>query len=627
MGASSLEQIINYSNGSNFTFDSGLIEFVAGAAQLKLQEDQETFAQDFASDAGFTYDSALAEFSGGLVRQIDKTPANSVMSADLTAKDLNWRKDGGSLTGTLIGVPSFSGTGMACTGSQGTQWTRTSLSQETLLVKYQPNYDGSPPDNVNIISTCGSNNDRVQLTHSPSGDNFRITVWDNTGNQLVLAATIGASGINLQSDTVYHLAIVLDADTDTVRLYRKTGAGAWVLHGTTTGGALTGWTRGGISKSYIVGADAALYNRAEGEFSDFSHYSAILTPTSSAPQDPLPSTIYAESKIDLPVFTFSGVGSIVSVDSATVTEANAPRYIVAGRYWNGSSWVVSNGTFAQASTSADVIANLTSFPATGATLVPVSVVFGDSNLQQSVDDFSVTVTGTTAYPLTNPAVINNSGVTADALESFVETTATVAGSDDIRYVINVNGQDKYWTGSAWDDSDGTYAQANTPDVIQTNASSLDLSSGGTLKIKAFLHSDDGLTTPALETVTVGYNFFNTQNDPATCTVWGFYRDVRGIGVEGAIVTFALKRSTNQYREAGDSIIEKAIPVTTDANGRFEIDLIRSSEFEASGGVYVLTIVKASDSLNTSIKEGTVEIEFTVPDATDVNITDRILEIA
>lgn len=625
MPASSLSKPIDYSSGTagNFLFDATKAEFIADGVTLKLQEAPETFAQDFASDTDFTYDSALAVFSAGGVRQIDRTPATSVMHSKLSTKDLNWRKDGGSLTGTLIGAPTFSASGMVATGSQGAKWVRTTLAQETILVKYQPNYTGSPPANINIVSTSGVNTDRIQLTHSPSGDNFRITIYNSAGSLIALAQIIGGNAVNLSSAVIYHLALVVDAPAGLVRLYKKDGAGAWALHGTYNVGVA--FTRGGISKDYIVGADAALYNQAEGEFSEFSHYSAILDPVASAPVDPLPLTIYAESKIDLPNFEFSGVGSIVSVDSASVTGANGPGYIVAGRYWNGSIWAVSDSSFAQSSPSADVIANIASFPATGLTIVPVSVAFGDSNLQMSVDDFSVVVTGTTAYPTTAQKIEENAGQLMDALENFEISSSVIPAGDSATFTLKWAGQEYYWDGSQVAASAGTVAQSNTAAVIATNTAAFTtaLGIGAQVTVVMYLLSSNGLTTPKVEQVTLGYNFYNTQSDPPTTTAWGFIRDAGGVGVQDVVVTVVPYREVaTVYREAGDSVIGKGISRTTDVNGRFEMDLVRASSYEGEARYQITAVGNGVNILHANDNED--PILFRVDDVVDQNITDKII---
>ena len=81
---------------------------------------------------------------------------------------------------------------------------------------------------------------------------------------------------------------------------------------------------------------------------------------------------------------------------------------------------------------------------------------------------------------------------------------------------------------------------------------------------------------------------------------------------------------DQYREAGDSIIEKKAKLTTKASGRFETDLFRTSEYSVGTGTYILKILKAADELSTSQKENATDtIEFTVPDVASINITDQI----
>lgn len=625
MSASSLTDPITYNIPGNFTFDSDFIDFPSGGpAKLKLQEDQETFSQDFSSDSGFTYDNTLAEFASGVVRTIDKTPAGSVLAGLFDSKDLNWRKDGGSLTGTLNGSPTFSGGKMVCTGSQGVSYTRTTSAIESWYIEYTPNYTGAPPVNVNILGCVGTNNDRLGFTHSPSGDNLRINLFDSSGVNLISTASIGASAINLQAGTKYYFFVVADSTAGTIRVYRKPG-GSWSLFGTLTPGA---WLRGGVSKTYAVGANTSVYNRAEASFDNFVVFSTAVDPTSSDPTTSIPSTIYLESKVDLPVFTFGGLGSIVSVDSATVTETDEPRYIIAGRYWNGSSWVTSDGTFAQASPSATVLANLTSFPATGATLVPVSVVFGSKNVLQAVDGFSVTVTGTTDYPTGVHKIVKNSSVESDDFEGIEIPSGGVVTPTDtsVLYTINVNGVEKFFNTSTGEveTSDGTLAQLNTLDELNDNKDAFDWALGVNAKLTAWLRTTDTTKTPEVEQLNFLYNFFQSQDAPQTCTVWFNYLDIGANPIEDATVKVSLLRSpSTQYKEAAGNVIEAPLSKLTDANGRVEFDLIRSSEYEGSGR-YVLEIIKTSADLETSYTEiPDKKLIFLVPDQSGLNLTSRL----
>jgi hypothetical protein len=97
------------------------------------------------------------------------------------------------------------------------------------------------------------------------------------------------------------------------------------------------------------------------------------------------------------------------------------------------------------------------------------------------------------YSLTDPTIKNTTAVTASAYLGFTAGT-TVTGSDLIKYQMEVGGQAKYYNGSAWVNSDGSYAQSNTADDMNTHVVSL---AAGATRVIAVLHSADGTTTPAL----------------------------------------------------------------------------------------------------------------------------------
>lgn len=106
----------------------------------------------------------------------------------------------------------------------------------------------------------------------------------------------------------------------------------------------------------------------------------------------------------------------------------------------------------------------------------------------------------TPYLTTDPTIKNTTQVTAASYVSFT-TGTTVAGSDAVKYQIEVGGQAKYWNGSAWANSDGTYAQSNTAAEINTNCPTL---AAGATRIVAVLRSADGSTTPALAYASLTY---------------------------------------------------------------------------------------------------------------------------
>lgn len=120
------------------------------------------------------------------------------------------------------------------------------------------------------------------------------------------------------------------------------------------------------------------------------------------------------------------------------------------------------------------------------------------------------LTGT--YPTDDPTVINVNGfVFSAALSGFTEIA--VKTDSQIQYHVSSDGgvTFKFWNGSAWVVTDGTFAQSNTATVVNTNIAVL--ASSGTFKFRTLLHSNDGSNTPALDNINVAEaNVFSLTDD-------------------------------------------------------------------------------------------------------------------
>lgn len=574
------------------------------------------FSEDFADDTGFTYDASLAEFVGGVLRQKDQTPNNSVIGALYNSSlNANWNKDG-STSGILNGVPIIDSNKMVCTGSQGVSYAISNMyTTGAAKVKYTPNYTGSPSININILSMVSTDGtDRIVLTHSPSGDNFRITLTTGVSNHILVAETIGANSIGLIAGTEYELELNWDQSSGTIRLFRNGS-----LHGTLTPGS---WTFDTVPAFFQIGASTEIYNRAKGSFEDAILFNTIQHSSAYVSGYTLSEYIYLENKIDGQPFIYTGLGSILSVDDATFSEIGSPRYIIGLQYWNGSAWVASDGTYAQANDYTTLIANLSAFDPSGAEDVPWSVIFPDSNSQSSIDEFSVEVTGQ-KYS-SEGSILTNSSIYSSDINSFSSNLDEADSDIDIGFIQQVNGTNKYWDGSAWVDSDGTFSQSNTLSEVQSNIDTL-ISGNSEVKLKILLKTLDGTKTPTIEDATYNFNFGTvTPSDPDTCKVYGFLRDIENKPITDATVTISLKESNRQYNKASDNVIfNGSVQKTTDSEGFFYSELIRTSEFYKSDfhtGKYVITIVKDDIKIKRFM---TGPILFEVPDQTEYNITKLI----
>lgn len=103
--------------------------------------------------------------------------------------------------------------------------------------------------------------------------------------------------------------------------------------------------------------------------------------------------------------------------------------------------------------------------------------------------------------LTSDSTIQlTTGITISTLTGF-DAVTYASGSDAVKFHFDVGGTKKYWNGSAWATSDGTYAQSNTVAEVETNKASFP---AGVVKPIAVLHSADGSTTPSISSVLLNY---------------------------------------------------------------------------------------------------------------------------
>lgn len=600
-------------------------EVSGGGVTLSLIENPgQLFQQTFDSDSGFTYNPALSEFVGGLVRQKDQTPSGSVLAALYDSSvNADWNKSG-STTATLNGTPTIVSNRLQCFGTHGVSYSISANGGKgTIKLKYKPNYSGAPSTNINVfsISNAANGNSRVALTHSPSGDNFRIFLTNESGAAIYSAATITANNINISSANTYELQLTWDNDAGVIRFFidgvnnaaRTLTPGPWV-HGTGAG-------------LIRIGASTLIYNVADASFEDAVYYSVVTHTASYTPGYTLPLFIYASNTVQMPAFSYTGIGTIQAVESSIITEGGTPRFTVAGLYWNGTSWIPSDGTYTQANPSATIIANLTSLNVTGATTVPVNILFTNSNSLSSVDLISVTLTGQKYSPTGYLEPVTPLPVRSIVNYSQVET---LPAGNTITVILKIDNVLTWFDGESWVESDGSVAQSNTPADVATNVATLDLGANSSVFIRWLLATDSNTETPILDEATVEYEFGAIEIDAETCIVFGYVKDYANVGVPGVTIVFSGAKAsedepTSAYNEAHNNVVKKPVTVTTDENGYFSTPLIRTSEFSV-GGTYKVTMTKEGEFSITKNLDDT-DLTFTVPDAETKDITDLLPSVA
>jgi len=128
-----------------------------------------------------------------------------------------------------------------------------------------------------------------------------------------------------------------------------------------------------------------------------------------------------------------------------------------------------------------------------------------------------------AHDQTNPTIKIDCALEGCEIISL-EEEVTKVGNDDIRYTVEVNGTEMWYDGDAWVSSAG-YAETNTIAEIVNNKDSLTLTTR--IRIVAYLHSDDGSTTPELDAlnITVGFCDRNCLTEEQMSAICEKMRDI------------------------------------------------------------------------------------------------------
>ena len=612
----SIQTTFNFDNAANFNLSNTQIQ--SGKAKLSIVDNPgQVFSQAFTSDSGFTYDNTKAEFVGGVVRQKDQRPTSSILGATFdTSKNFNWADFSPLTPSAERGTPTISGGKLICTGggNTGVSYTNAAIGAlgdtGTVRIKVTPNYSGTPSVNYPIfeLRPTSGNNSRMVLFHGATGF-IRFTAYNSAGTIIHSAVNIGASAWVPVAGTEYEFEFTWDTGVTTSKLYID-----GVLKGATS---VFTYSRGTSATILDIGSGGT-YTAADASFNDLLLYSIVNHSSNYTPGYVVPGNIYAASTVVLPAFSYTGLGTIQALESSSVTETGAPRYIVADKYFNGTAWVNSNGSYAQANTSAEVLANLSSLTVQGAGSFVMKVVFTDSASQSSVDLLSVTVTGQKYSPTGYLEPVQNLEV--QALLAYAQT-ATLPGSTTAKVILKIDGVLKYHNGTAWVNSDGSSAQANFAADLDAAFEDLVLGQNSTVFLRWVLATPSNTDTPELDEAVITYDFGGVESEPEKCLVYGYVRDIAGLPVSGATVRFDLiKANTREYKEAESNVILKNfVETTTDSNGYFEQELIRSSEYEGTG-TYAISVTK--DTLEAS-RKGSNLLRFEVPDADTKDITDLL----
>lgn len=565
---------IPLNDSDNVTFDADKVEITLTGTALKLNNlPNQSFVEDFEDDTGFVYDNTKVEFVGGILRQKDQRPANATLYIPYT-NSLNGSWGNGVLTGAGFGGADYLNgeLNLSFDDIRGVDYDAVanadSQQKGCIRVRMRPNYSGSPSTQQYISTICKENNSTINL----------VTFFHDTNGQMVVGVydTVGAAIIynsfgtwNPTINTIYEFELNFDVTFGQTRLF---------IDGQQLG--IT-QTQTGVRDSDIgllrIGSNYLKNATSNFKILDVIIFDAVQHTANYTPGETFEETIYLASTVILPEMEYLGVGFLQLFQFFLTTETGSPRFTLQiGRsgnylYWSGAAWVVSDGTYTQATDSTTFNINAPTLLVLGEIYGQFKTNFDNSNTQSSIDSLEAILTGQT-YLTTNPRVDINAPFNNEGILSFI-TTLIIAGLDNIKWLLFKGTTAYYWNGSAWVVSNETYNQSSTSaevteKILLFNPDNDNIST----LISFFLHSHDGTTTPEAQNLFLTYDFFGgTVNLPNQCEVFGYVFNNDNEPVEDVKITIETMRDTAVYDT--ESVVCLSTKETyTDIDGYWDINL-------------------------------------------------------
>jgi len=400
-------------------------------------------------------------------------------------------------------------------------------------------YEEFPIDNfVSMSSSAGCIRKRIAFTYSGASPaiQYIIQTSPNVASRVYLvhnSAFIQCYITNSGGTTIYSMVFSWTPSADTIYEFEVdwTSTHAYIF--------INGQLQDSDTGSLNI-AEPSLFRIGGGANTAFKIYDIAVFDTLQHSSNYTPDwltfyeTIYLESSLVFPEMEHIGDGSIKLFNYLLMTYiGNLGILLEIDRsgnklWWNGSSWVVSDGTYVQSTDLTTFNLHSTSLPVDGAKYGQFTVIFPDSNTQGSISELTANMKVNIGYSTSNPKCSNSEVIRTDAIES-IEMNTSISGSDVISMTMEVDGVEKYWNGIAWASSSG-YSQSNTLSEINTNISTL-LDAPADVRWILYLHSENGSTTPIVPSLTVNFSFAGSEKDEIeTCAVWWYMAENRTVNI-------------------------------------------------------------------------------------------------
>lgn len=481
----------------------------------------EEFEQAFSSDTDFVYDDELVEFTGTQAEQKD-TLADLQYHNNFNDNDTS--PEIGTEPVTLNGGMNVAGAKLNnLTGPGNDGFIHlvpdfpVGLSQFTFRLQVYPSYSGSPVEKNPLIiladrtdlvvaSQDDSQPSDSKLVISHETDGSLGLFYKENGTTLIPLTTFGS--FNPIANNPYELEISGDTATGELHVYLGTSRvfTTSIVFNFTFNTSLL-WM---FANSGYYGATLGNVGSLKTDYDSLSIFNTMKNSGLTKVAGELefsPGAAYIESVVELPTFVYGGVGEFQSIDNFSAVGQGTERYIIDGKYWNGSDWIVSNETFAEASPEPDVAANIGSLILEENGTIPVSVVFGTSGIQQFVDELTIEYTGQ-EFALSGSLTVVEP-INANRVNEFLADFTEQDAGKKVRFVLQVDGVPKYHDGANWVSSNLTIAQSNTETEVSNNILNLiNQEDAVDIFLVVLLETDDAQVSPEIDFASFEYNDFD-----------------------------------------------------------------------------------------------------------------------
>lgn len=573
------------------------------------------FTQDFSSSSGFSFDSDLVEFVAGVLRQKDQRPAGATFGANYNA-NINGNFGGGALAGVAFGGAEVLNGQLDLAHDDIRHVTYDAVGNfdnpqtGSIKFKFTPPYSNNPTSNICIFSSgryFTNNQNHMFMTQGTNGILY-LKVYDKNS---ALTLSSGFDPWSPIAGEQYEFSLDFDFTAGVTELR---------INGIQQGSTATSTVERDSNISFLrIGSDRSNLYKSNFKIDDLICYGSVQHTEDYTPGYTVSDAGYLKSVVNLPSFPYTGVGFLQVFETFAATCSANTRFIIDGDYWNGSAWALSDGTYTQSSTAAQVTTNITTLDNAGSSEISLDVTFPDSSTQENISNVIITATGQKRSPI--GSLITDEPVISIDLIYFLASATTPAGTQ-VKFIMIGNGVGYWHNGTAWVVSTDDETQSNTMTEVQEFGVGF-ITDNTEFKIKTVLITTDDNETPEINTITIEYEFGALAPTSAEKSyVYGFIEDIEGIAIENCTIKVRPAKAAKYYKEAASRIIGFEKSKTSDNEGFFYFELIRSSEYEGTG-LYEIEITFPDETEMT--KNGTLDITFLVPDQVQTNITSVIEE--